>query len=373
MCAVELDYEGKQVRSWIADVSGTFSDRSLMTVLSLQWKASLQIRPCTGDTELTSLLREKIRPYTNCTLIDTELEELARKMARGLLELYQFDDYIRRVVLEPLIRRPHVTQNLLDEKSWPQGRHKMNEVHAFAEWFANFWVNDLHREPIYSTTGIDRTDSAKGAKVRGANAFVKEVLTAVTVVGSSPAADLVVALRDLKRLDVRYNRFLLLPLPSGVELANKIRGPLNKKLREIGRGSTTNEGAKASIPAVGGAAVASEAPPQVTDGRQSDRHPQERRPAVKADRMIAARVVECLDRSARSIRVTAKKCGDAAQARRLDALAMALEGASLLERSSEVICWPDETSEPPCWLTSETIPENGQEPKLGAPRQGRPQ
>ena len=65
------------------------------------------------------------------------------------------------------------------------------------------------------------------------------------------------------------------------------------------------------------------------------------RPVSPKAQSEAETIIRSLDRSARTIRGIACKCSDAAQARRLRAIAMTLEGAALLEHEAKVDSRPE--------------------------------
>ena len=334
MCDVEEDADGKRVQSWIAGVSGSFAGRSLTTVCSLQWHPSLRIQSTDERLDLVSSLVEAIRPYSDPALSEQALQRLAQKMAEGLLELYLFDDLIRRRVLEPLIRRQHDKCAL---SGWSQGRPKKHEIHAFAEWFASFWVNDLNREPVDPAKGLDSKVLEKAVTVGSPYCFVRDVLNAVKVDGFSAAADLVKALQDPKQwpvvdAEIRFKSYLLPPLPPGKELAKMIRGPLNKKLDELRLDSGSNKSDGASNPDVVSPVIDGTSTAIGHDDLQTDARPSDGQSGARKGRKTTGEIITCLDRSARTLRHLVEKCSDGAQARRLEMIAMALEGASLLER-----------------------------------------
>lgn len=335
MCGSERDDDGEQVRTWIAGVTGSFCDRPLKTVFSLQWSPGLVLQSNDERLDLETALAEAIGPHADKAVDKDEIRRLARKMAHGLHELYLFDDHIRRAVLEPLIRRPHDRKSFGDNPL-PRGRQKKQEIHAFAEWFAEFWVIDILRE-LPPARQPDSAHSKPETNSSSPYCLARDVLKAVKVNRVSPAVELVNALRAHKPwplLDANINigTYLIPPLPSGRGLAEMIRGPLNKKLDAIRLGLDGEEGQGAL-----NRAILSDQDAQVQshgelEGCQIDACSPDRRSKGPKSHEEAANVIARLDSSAKALRSFADKCNDTAQSRRMRMIAMALEGASLLER-----------------------------------------
>lgn len=224
MSKVAVDHIAAQLQPWIARAAGDSSIGSPETICCSQWEPRLQIPSSKSRVSVSHTLTVLIRKYAPPELSCEKLREHARRMQRDLPKLFRFDDDIRRGLLAVLICRQH-DDKAFDRNPLPVGRQPEQEIIAFADWFADFWVNCLGRENVCSQnqTGICE--------------FVEKVLSSVTV-GLSPSAQLVAALIKLAdqlddKLYVRIEKYLLEPLPSGGALASKVTGRLPEALKII--------------------------------------------------------------------------------------------------------------------------------------------
>jgi hypothetical protein len=159
------------------------------------------------------------------------LAKISNDLIVGIVYCYLLYDFVRRVVFELILSRIH-DKSAWRYEPWGRGAPKEQELFAFSRLFRKIWVDEMRRQPKFSINNGEIVD------------FVRNIMQAVPIVIHSPVGYLIDDLRragDNKKwnddilgmkLSRRVQSLLLPDLPKGEKFVEKMNFSLKTTMRE---------------------------------------------------------------------------------------------------------------------------------------------